>query len=233
MTLTLSTAIGRIAADNPASVAVFERHGLDYCCGGKQSLAEACDRQGIVAEAVLAEILEIVNTSSVEPEDAIDWTKQPLPDLVDHLLRTHHAYLHENLERLDVLADKVARVHGENHPELVSVRNVYGKFFAELSQHMRKEEMILFPGILRIEGEDASFPIWQPIAVMESEHDQAGQDLAKLRELTGGYQVPEDACTSYRMLMDGLARMESDTITHIHKENNILFPRAMSRVAVG
>ncbi len=230
MTVALSTAVREIAVDLPGSIAVFERHGLDYCCGGKQSLADACADRGLDAERVLAELLEIAG-GDTGAADAIDWSRAEAPDLIDHLLRTHHVYLKENMPRLAALADKVARVHGDNHPELVAVREVYHKFVADMGPHMAKEEQILFPAILQSANGGMAFPIWQPIAVMEAEHDEAGRDLARLRDLTRGFQVPEDACTSYRLLLSGLADLERDTHTHIHKENNILFPRVLDGLA--
>ncbi len=228
MEFTVETPLGQIAAARPASIAVFERLSLDYCCGGRQSLQDACRPAGLDGERVLEEILAAPEGGRVGDPEGVDWTERSLVEFVDHILATHHAYLHENLGPLVELAEKVARAHGDRHVELGEVRDLVAKFAADLDQHLRKEEFILFPSIKQIADRSAPFPIWQPIAVMEAEHDEAGRDLARLRELTDQYVVPEDACSSYRRLMEQLAELEKDTLTHVHKENNILFPRALA-----
>ncbi len=230
MEFTVDTPLGQIAAARPTSIAVFERLRLDYCCGGRQSLAEACRHAGLAGEGVLEEILAAPAAALPGDQEGVDWTELSLVEFIDHIVATHHAYLHENLGPLVELAEKVARVHGERHGELAEVRDVFAKFAGDIGPHLRKEELILFPSIARIEDRTAPFPIWQPIAVMEAEHDEAGRDLARLRELTSGYAVPEDACSSYRRLLEQLAEIERDTLTHVHKENNILFPRALAAI---
>lgn len=231
MELTVATPLGQIAAARPASIAVFERLSLDYCCGGRQSLEDACRRAGLEGKRVLDEILAAPAAAPHGDAEGVDWTQRPLVEFIDHILATHHAYLHETLGPLVELAEKVARVHGDRHLELAEVRAVVAKFAGEIGPHLRKEELILFPGIAQIEDHSGTFPIWQPIAVMEAEHDEAGRDLARLRALTGNYAIPEDACSSYRRLLEQLAQVERDTLTHVHKENNILFPRALAALA--
>ncbi|MBM3268029.1 MAG: iron-sulfur cluster repair di-iron protein [Candidatus Sericytochromatia bacterium] len=227
MTLTIDTPLGQIAAAAPTSIAVLERHALDYCCGGKRSLAAACRDRGLDPASVLAEI-EAGGSGLPAAADETDWSARPMTDLVNHLLETHHVYLKQNLDRLAQLAAKVASVHGENHPEMRQVRDVYGKLHAEMEPHLMKEEQILFPAILRLERDQLTPPLTGRIAVMEAEHDEVGRDLAALRELTAGYAIPDDACMSYRMLLTGLAELERDTLAHVHKENNLLFPRVLA-----
>jgi regulator of cell morphogenesis and NO signaling len=226
--MTLETTVGEMVVERPSRARVFERHRIDYCCGGKMTLSAACARRGLDPQQVLAEIE--ANDQAVAPDET-DWNQSPLPSLVDHLLDTHHVYLREAMERLAFLAEKVARVHGEHHPELQEVHGLFEKFRQEMIDHMAKEEQILFPAIGKlVEGSDAPFPfpIDRPIGVMNSEHEEAGRDLERLRDLTSGYRLPEDACNSYRALFSGLSELEQDTFQHIHKESNILFPRAIA-----
>jgi regulator of cell morphogenesis and NO signaling len=228
--LDTNTTIGQFVADHPATARVFEHYGIDYCCGGKDSLAEACARQRLNPQTVLAALQQA--TDAFPDVAATDWTQAPLAELIDHIITTHHAYLRTELPRLATLAGKVAAVHGERHPELVECRAIYGALQDELESHMRKEELILFPMIKQMEATQSTEgchcgSIAGPIRVMEMEHGSAGDALARLRELTGGYVAPADACSSYRAYLEGLAALEADLHRHIHKENSILFPRAL------
>ncbi|MNX75247.1 Iron-sulfur cluster repair protein YtfE [compost metagenome] len=227
MSPTLETPVGQIVTAQPLLAKVFEAHGIDYCCGGKLSVQAVCARKGLDAQALLDKIRAAME-QAVPPE--LDWAEAPLDTLVLHLIETHHAYLHEAMPRLAALSLKVANVHGDRHPELVELSKVYQTFHADMAEHLLKEEQILFPAILRLAQGDASFPVQHPIRAMEAEHDGAGRDLERMRELSGGFAAPDDACNSYRALLAGLAELESDTFTHLHKENNILFPRALARL---
>lgn len=225
MTSSLDTPVGQFVAAQPLLAKVFESHGIDYCCGGKLPLATACARKGVDAQSVLEEIQSLLAAS---PQPEVDWTDVPLEALVSHLLDTHHVYLRAEMPRLAALSIKVANVHGDRHPELVEVAHVYHKFYTEMDAHLSKEEQILFPAIARLEQGLERFPVQHPIRKMELDHDDSGRDLERMRELTAGYTPPEDACNSYRALLAGLAELEQDTFTHIHKENNILFQRAIA-----
>jgi len=223
---TLETPIGEIAATLPASVTIFERLGVDYCCGGSKSLEVAARQAGQDAAAVLEEIREL----NRQPEEERDWTDAKLGELLDHIVSTHHLYLKEAMPRLWSLAVKVSEVHGERHPEIRELRREMSGLFGELEPHMMKEEQILFPLIRAIAEQGWEIVATQgspeaPMRVMEMEHENAGQGLKRMRELTGGYQPPEDGCTSFRALYQGLAEMEQDIHRHIHLENNILHPR--------
>ena len=220
---------------DPGAARVLEGFGLDYCCGGGRRLDEACAAAGVDP----AEVLDVLAASPAAP--APDWATMAPLALVDHLEATHHAYLHTELARLTELADKVAAVHGERHPELVGVRDTYAELRADLEPHLMKEERVLFPLVRELVESGGAAPphcgaLEQgPIRVMAMEHDRAGELLAELRARTGGYEVPDDGCASYRALYDGLAQLEADTHLHVHKENNVLFPAviALEHAAAG
>ncbi len=225
MALTPSTTLAEIASSNPALPGELERLGLDYCCGGKRSLAEACREQNLDAHAVMAELAGLPAAAG----PAADWVGLAPAELVDHLEATHHRYLKQELPRLSELAAKVSRVHGNKHPELVKAGAVLAEIRADLEPHLRREEDVLFPMIRTLSTASQrpsahSGSIAGPIAVMEQEHTAVGALLEQLRALTGGYQAPADTCASTRALMAGLAELESDTHLHVHKENNHLFP---------
>jgi regulator of cell morphogenesis and NO signaling len=227
---TAVTTVGELVAERPARSRVFERLGIDYCCGGKLSLAEACARRGLAVDAVRRRLAE-ADTEGVS--GGTDWRAARLADLCGHLVATHHAFLRRELPRLRDLLGKLARVHGDRHPELRDVLVAFEPFADELAGHMAKEEQVLFPLITWIESGDVPPTpfVLQPIGVMQAEHDDAGRALAEFRRLTGGYAVPAGGCNTYRAAMAGLAELEVDLHTHVHKENNILFPRAAGLVA--
>src|SRR5262245_33837190 len=217
--------VGELVAERPGRSRVFEELGIDYCCGGKLSLAEACARRGLQPDAVRRRLAE-ADTEGVS--GGTDWRAAPLADLCNHIVSTHHAFLRRELPRLRDLLGKLTRVHGDRHPELRDVLAVFEPFADELAGHMAKEEQVLFPLITWIESGDVPPTpfVLQPIAVMQAEHDDAGRALSELRRLTAGYTVPAGGCNTYRAAMAGLAELEADMHAHVHKENNILFPRA-------
>ncbi len=225
--------VGELVAERPSRSRVFERLGIDYCCGGKLSLAEAGARRGLSVEELIRAVAE---HDQAAPAEERDWTQASLTELADHIEATHHAYLRDELPRLGLLAAKVADVHGGEQPHLRDINGVFVELRAELESHMMKEEHILFPICRQLDrsaGPQAFHcgSVANPIRVMEHEHDNAGRALEQLRELTAGYQPPQSACNSYRALYDGLATLEQDLHQHIHKENNILFPRAIAAEA--
>lgn len=215
------TTLAQIVTAAPHTAAVLESFSLDYCCGGHQSLAAACDDAGVdVVEVVLA--LEQTPATATE-----EWVTMSPSELVDHLEATHHAYLHAELPRLDALAEKVASVHGGRHPELVEVLADVRELRDDLEPHLMKEERVLFPLIRQLEaaavnGDDV-MSLAAPIRVMRAEHDRAGELLVQLRRDAKDFELPADACGSYRALFEGLERLEADTHLHVHKENNVLF----------
>lgn len=234
MTLSADQVVRDIAIENPAAVRVFESLGIDYCCGGKRPLKEACERANIPVERAI-ELLEGAGTE-LPPEDSSRWKNAKLGDLSVHIVNQHHGYIRRETPRLETLARKVADKHGERNPELASIRDLFSAISQELSAHIMKEENLLFPYISRMElaafaGTPLPPPFFgsveNPIARMLAEHDDAGELLGQIRKLSGGFHPPEEACPSYRALYHGLEEFERDLHQHIHLENNILFPRAV------
>ena len=226
--ISLDVPVGQLCVEHPSLTRVFERFGIDYCCGGKMQLGTAIFKRKLAPEAVVEAIEQALAKAGATPD--LSWKDASLAALVEHLIGTHHAFLRAEMPRVGKLAAKVARVHGVAHPELVEVERIFGHFESEMSPHMEKEERILFPAIVALEKGQGGFPIGGPIAVMEKEHEDAAIDLARLRELTDEYRLPGDACNSYRALFSGLQDIESDTFRHVHKENSVLFPRAIALV---
>lgn len=233
------TPIGEIAVAIPAAIPLFERLGLDYCCGGNRTLAEAAAAAGADAASLLAELAGLERHP-----DQRDWSEAALPELIDHIVATHHVYLKEAMPALWQMLAKVVQAHGENHPELARLRRLSGGMFQELDAHLMKEEQILFPMIRSLAGSSgvrqtsAFSPAGHacgspeaPMRVMEMEHDQVGTVLRDMRALSGGYVVPDDACTTFRALYAGLAELEEDLHRHIHLENNVLHPRTRALLA--
>ena len=232
-TATLEMTVGQMVVERPLRARIFEKLGIDYCCGGKRPLADACDEKGLDLDAVLAQLAEV---DAARPTGEQDWASASMTELADHIEQDHHAYLRQELPRLDTLTEKIARVHGPNHPELVKLREVFVAVRAELESHMLKEERILFPLCRELDqpGPFEEFhcgSVQNPIRVMLHEHDFVGNALATFRELTDGYTPPLDACNTYRATLASLAELEADTHLHIHKENNILFPKAIAAEA--
>jgi regulator of cell morphogenesis and NO signaling len=223
--------VGQLVVERPARARVFEKFGIDYCCGGKKPLAAVCSAKGLDISQVLLAIDIADSVSTLAP--AQDWSQGTLTDLARHIETTHHAYLKSELPRLDYLTERVFNAHGGRHAELAQLRAVFVAFKEELEQHMQKEERILFPLCRNLECGSPSpdvhcGSIANPIAVMEREHDDAGNALAQMRQLTNDYTPPAGACNTYRAMLSSLAELEADMHQHVHKENNILFPRAIA-----
>lgn len=227
MTITEDTLVADIAAAVPSSIRIFERHGVDFCCGGRRPLSAVCKERHLSFERVAA---EIEAAATAQPADTRDWSREPLHVLADHIVETYHRKLREDLPRLERMASRVRGVHGGRDPLLLeTVESIVGELSADLDAHMRKEELVLFPAIRSLESGGAPFSISAPVAIMEQEHDRAGDLLAQLRAATNGYAPPEWACRTFRALYDGLEELERDMHVHVHLENNVLFPAAMAR----
>lgn len=221
--ITPDVRLGDLVTSRPALARPLQALGLDFCCGGASTLGEAAVKQGLEPDAVIAELSQI---TEVEPAP---WRDLGVRDLVDHIEGTHHRFLWDELPRVGALVDKIVQVHGARHPELAAVQTTFNALRAELEPHLRKEELMLFPAIRALAGDapPPAFPfgsVRNPISVMLSEHDQAGELLERLRDQTGGYRPPADGCATYQLAFDGLAEVEADTHLHVHKENNLLFP---------
>jgi len=230
ITLDPEQTVGDFVRQKPTRARVFESLKIDYCCGGKVSLVRACEKRGID----LGEVLQAISTNDEQADlgTLVDVDSMGLTELADHIEATHHAYLREELPRLDAMTEKVARVHGDKDERLLKMRQAFVALKAELEPHMMKEERILFPIVRQLEAspERQEFhcgSVANPIRQMEHEHDQAGDALAILNESTEAYTPPEWACNTYRAMLDSLARLEADMHQHIHKENNVLFPKAI------
>lgn len=228
----LETSVGQWVAERPNTSRVFEALRIDYCCGGDKRLGQACAERQLDADQVLRQLETAGSDTGSDPVER--WDQSTLTSLCDHILQTHHAYLKTELPRLQAMIDKVVVAHGAHHSELAELQRAFADLQAELVPHMFKEEQILFPAIRRLEQSTTPvvFPfgsVANPIRMMEHEHDHAGDALSRIRAATSDYRVPEDACNTYRAMLDGLRRLELDLHQHIHKENNILFPRAVQR----
>jgi regulator of cell morphogenesis and NO signaling len=236
MAIATTKTVGEIAAEVPGCTREFEKLGIDYCCGGNRTLDQACVEAKLPVQEVL-ERLKKSAESAYQPGSTENWKTKPLADLIANITGTHHAFVRSECPRIQTLAQKVVGVHGKNHPELLQVQELFSALSEELTVHLMKEEQILFPYILRMEesvlaGEPAPpamfGTVMNPIGMMMREHDGAGDALRALRSVTRDYTVPDDACISYRTLYQALQGFEADLHQHIHKENNILFPRAVA-----
>jgi regulator of cell morphogenesis and NO signaling len=235
MSVMTEKTVREIAVEFPGSTRVFEKLGIDYCCGGGQGLEQACQSANVPLEQVI-DSLEMADIAARSTHKDRDWQREPLSDLIAHIQNTHHKNTREELARLGPLADKVCKVHGKNHSELAEIRTAFGVLSQELTTHMLKEDSVLFPHIVRMEEsviqKEPVLPppfgtVRNPVAMMMHEHDVAGIGLRDLRRASNGYTAPPDACISYQTLYGALAEFETDLHQHIHLENNILFPRAI------
>lgn len=232
MATTTQTVRG-IATENPDAVRVFEKYGIDYCCGGRVPLAEACATKGLNVDEVIAS-LEAAAPSAPEEKD---WTKESLASLAQYIVDTHHAYVNREVPRLNELAGKVVSRHGDSRQELAVIQSKLAELGEELIEHQGKEEVVLFPYIGKLEryasGGGAKprscfGTIDHPITMMTRDHDYAGNLMTEIRGLSQDYTPPEGACPTFRAFYAGLRDFEQDLHRHIHLENNVLFPRAVT-----
>ena len=232
MTATTQT-VREIALEQPTAIRVFEQFGIDYCCGGRKPLAEACAARNLEIDSVIAALEEAEKKPGIEVEN---WAEKSLESLSSHIVAKHHAYVKRELPRLAQLAEKVVNRHGLTKPELPVIATTLMQLDEELSQHLAKEETVLFPYIAALEQSvSVGTPkphscfgtVANPIAMMTQEHDAAGSLIAEIHRLSGNFTTPEDACPTFRAFYDGLREFEQDLHQHIHLENNILFPRAI------
>ena|SRR5687768_16169316 len=232
MTLNTTKTVREIALEAPGATRVFERLKIDYCRGGGRNIAEACSAAGVP----LDELARLLDEAGSARADARDYAAGPLSDLIRHITDTHHVYTREESARIQALLEKVCAKHGENHPRLAEVRDLFLKLDADLQPHLLKEEQILFPYILRLEAARAGggMPpfapfgtVNNPVRMMMFEHDTAGDLLREIRAAADDFQVPEGGCMSFRALYGALEAFELDLHQHIHLENNVLFPRAV------
>ena len=229
---TVAETVGDIVARDYRTAVVFERYGIDFCCGGSVTLADACRQSRADPAALAAELAAATSTPPQRPDqDPAAWT---LTRLVDHITATHHAYLRDNTGRIGAYARKIDEVHGEQHPELAGIVTVYSAMAAELTAHLQKEEETFFPAVRRAEkatreGEAVDPQDAETLGLLTDkltrEHEAVGAALHQIRDLSLGYALPGDACATYTITYQSLQRFETDLHRHVHLENNLLFPR--------
>ncbi|KQB38871.1 Iron-sulfur cluster repair di-iron protein [Flavobacterium daejeonense] len=225
--------IGQYVADDFRTAAVFSKYGIDFCCKGNRTIEEACKKKGQDSETILNEINTVLNTKN---DNTIDFKSWPLDLLADYIEKTHHRYVQDKTQILLPFLDKLCKVHGAAHPELFEINELFKGCAGELAQHMKKEELILFPFVKKmvqatLSHEQIMQPhfgtIENPIAMMMHEHDAEGERFRKIASLTHNYTPPADACNTYKVTFAMLQEFEEDLHKHIHLENNILFPKAV------
>ncbi len=229
--------IGEYVAKDYRTAAVFSKYGIDFCCKGNRTIEEACEKKGLNSTQIEKEVAELLETKS---DGVIDFKSWPSDLLIDYIEKTHHRYVEEKSTTLIAFLNKLCKVHGERHPELFSIYNLFAASAGELAQHMKKEELILFPFIKKMEEairreqtiEQPHFgTVENPIAMMKHEHENEGDRFVKIAELTNNYIPPSDACNTYKVTFAMLQEFEQDLHKHIHLENNILFPKAIEMEA--
>ena len=229
-----SLSLAQIVNNNHQAASVFEKYHLDFCCKGKRSLEQACSEQQLSISRVTEDLENVFATDN--NSTVIDFEKMNLPQLADYIVQTHHAFVKNEMPQILAYLQKVSSKHGERHPDLYRIFQTFNAVKEEMEGHMKKEELILFPRIKEmqklIDNENANFQLnitylQSPIAVMEQEHDHAGDLLNDIRILSNDYTPPQDACTTYRLSFAALKAFEMDLHQHVHLENNILFPKAI------
>ncbi|MFP3834528.1 iron-sulfur cluster repair di-iron protein [Chryseobacterium sp. SIMBA_028] len=224
--------IGNIVAEDFRAAAIFNRHGIDFCCKGGRTIEEACNTKKMPPEKIYEEL----ETLSKNEAATIDFNSWPLDLLADYIEKTHHRYVEEKTQVLQAFLEKLCKVHGERHPELFEINALFNESAHDLAAHMKKEELILFPFVrnmikTKISGGNLAQPAFgtveNPVNMMQHEHTVEGDRFRKIAEITNEYQPPADACNTYKVAFAMLQDFENDLHKHIHLENNILFPKAI------
>jgi len=233
MEITQSPSIGSFVTKDYRTAAVFQKYGIDFCCKGGRSIDEVCENKKINADKLLAELADVSGNPNNQAADFQSWD----PDLLaDYIEKKHHRYIEETTPPLKQFLEKLCKVHGSNHPELFEINKEFIASADELALHMKKEELILFPYVREMFNSTKSKEIPErpgfgtvqnPIQMMMIEHDTEGERFRKISDLSGNYNPPEDACTTYRVAYSMLKEFDNDLHLHIHLENNILFPKAI------
>ncbi len=233
MTINVATTVREIAVTMPGATRVFEKMGIDYCCGGNRTLADACVNAKVSIEELTASLEDAQPANEAPPL----WKTESLTALIQYIHDKHHIFTKDELPRLEKLMAKVVSVHSANHPELLQLQNAFLNLKADLEPHLMKEEQVLFPYITRVESalKQNTMPplaafgsVQHPVRVMNIEHETVGEILTEMRAITTDYTLPADACISYQALFQALIAFEADLHQHIHLENNILFPKAVT-----
>ncbi len=220
--------IGEIVALDYRTASVFKEAGIDFCCGGKKEIVEACIEKGIDRDNLMKKLAAIKSSPAANIYNYVEWDPG---FLCDYIVNTHHKYVLKTMPELLNYTGKIASVHGERHPELLLVADLFFQINRELTQHMKNEEDVLFPAIKEViisGSAEAKKTITSEISRLSGEHEFAGNTMDKINVLTGNYKVPEDGCNTYKVALKLLGEFEDDLHTHVHIENNILFPKAMA-----
>jgi len=225
--------IGAFVAQDFRTAAVFSKYQIDFCCKGNRTITEVCEKQDIDADTLLQNVFDVLQS---ENNNTIDFNSWPLDLLVDYIEKTHHRYVEEKTGIILQFLNKLCSVHGANHPELFKINELFTAGAGELSQHMKKEELMLFPFIKRmvktkesngVLSQPSFGTVSNPIAMMMQEHENEGDRFREIAALTNNYTAPADGCTTYKVAFAMLDEFEQDLHKHIHLENNILFPKAV------
>ena len=225
--------IGELVAKDYRTASVFKKYSIDFCCQGNRTIEEACEKKNIDTKKVLEDLVAMMESKS---ESTTDYQSWPLDLLADYIEKKHHRYVQEKTLEIQPYLDKICKVHGERHPELLKIKEEFNASAGELAAHMKKEELILFPFIRKmtqakmenIKVDAAHFgTVINPIQMMMDEHTVEGNRFRKIEELSNNYTPPQDACNTYRVSFSLLKEFEQDLHLHIHLENNILFPKAI------
>ena len=223
----VESSVADVAIQYPHALAIFHKHNIDFCCGGKRLFKDACDKKGLNSRLIWD---EIVHSKSVENLNLLRFHSWDASLLVDFIIQNHHAYVKEAIPQLQELLDKVCSVHGEDHIELIEIRDDFNDLATELLTHMNKEEMFLFPAIKNSTQKAFTYtPLDGPIGVMEQEHEIAGDLMKSIRQLTKNYAIPRDACPTLQLTYKKLKEFDYDLMQHVHLENNVLFERLMNQ----
>lgn len=233
MHITKDKTVAEVVSKNIKSSHVFKKYNIDFCCGGGVTIEKACNKKGLDCSVIVEELRHF----DIAIDDAYDFNNWSLEILIDYIVSVHHLYVEENIPLVLQYAAKVTKVHGHHYKEVVEINYLFQEIAQELSAHMKKEELILFPFIKQLvtannEGSTLTRPqfstVQNPIAMMEHEHEEAGNIFKKIAVLTNNYTPPEGACNTFRALYDKLEEFEQDLHHHIHLENNILHPKALA-----
>ncbi len=232
MSITKETIIGELVAKDYRTASIFKKNNIDFCCNGNRTIENACLQKKLDADKMVDELNRLANQNAQATNDYNSW---PLDLLADYIEKKHHRYVEAKIPEILPFLEKVVRVHGDNHPELTEVERLFKESAGELTAHMKKEELILFPFIRKMvnaehTGAEVSSPfgtVENPIKAMMAEHENEGERFREIAELTNGYTPPADACNTYRVTFGLIQEFENDLHLHIHLENNILFPKSI------
>ena len=226
--------IGEFVADDYRTAQVFKKYNIDFCCKGNRTISEVSSKKNVDTETIISEINAIITSDSKESSDFKSW---PIDLLADYIEKRHHRYVEEKTPTIQAFLEKLCKVHGDKHPELFEITKIFNESAGDLAAHMKKEELILFPFIHKMvkakgAGQELSTPhfgtVANPIDMMKHEHTAEGTRFEKIAELANNYIAPPDGCTTYNVTFAMLRDFEADLHLHIHLENNILFPKAVS-----